>query len=68
MQAWQWLWDLPHKHRVAPIRGQEKASFTDGNVAMLFDSLASALPNIKNGNARPIALNAPKRSARSWPS
>jgi multiple sugar transport system substrate-binding protein len=36
MQAWQWLFDLPHKHRVAPIKGQEKASFTDGNVAMLF--------------------------------
>ena len=36
LQAWQWLWDLPHRHRVAPIRGQDKASFTDGNVAMLF--------------------------------
>ena len=36
MQAWQWLWELPHKHRVAPIKGQDKASFTDGNVAMLF--------------------------------
>jgi len=34
-----------------------------GNVAMLFDSLASALPNIKNGTVRPIVLNAPKRSA-----
>ena len=34
-----------------------------GNVAMLFDSLASALPNIRSGTVRPIALNAPKRSA-----
>jgi len=33
-----------------------------GNVAMLFDSLASALPNIKNGTVRPIVLNAPRRS------
>jgi tripartite-type tricarboxylate transporter receptor subunit TctC len=33
-----------------------------GNVAMLFDSLASALPNIKNGTVRPIVLNAAKRS------
>lgn len=30
---------------------------------MLFDSLASVLPNIKNGTVRPIVLNAPKRSA-----
>lgn len=36
MQAWQWLFDLPHKHRVAPVKGVDKASFTDGNVAMLF--------------------------------
>jgi len=34
-----------------------------GAVAMLFDSLASALPNIRSGTVRPIALNAPKRSA-----
>jgi tripartite-type tricarboxylate transporter receptor subunit TctC len=33
-----------------------------GNVAMLFDSLASAMPNIKSGSAKPLALNAPKRS------
>ena len=36
VQAWQWLWDLPHRHRVAPVKGVDKASFTDGNVAMLF--------------------------------
>jgi tripartite-type tricarboxylate transporter receptor subunit TctC len=35
----------------------------NGNVSMLFDSLASALPNIKSGQVRPLALNAPKRSA-----
>ena len=34
-----------------------------GNVAMLFDSQASALPNTRSGTVRPIALNAPKRSA-----
>jgi tripartite-type tricarboxylate transporter receptor subunit TctC len=39
------------------------ADLANGNVAMLFDSLASALPNIKSGNVRPLALNAPKRSA-----
>ena len=33
-----------------------------GNVAMLFDSLASAMPNIKSGTAKPLALNAPRRS------
>jgi tripartite-type tricarboxylate transporter receptor subunit TctC len=33
-----------------------------GNVAMLFDSLASALPNIKSGSVKPLALNAPRRS------
>ena len=33
-----------------------------GSVAMLFDSLASAMPNIKSGIVKPLALNAPKRS------
>ena len=48
-----------------PYKGTQLSipDLANGNVAMLFDSLASALPNIKNGNARPIALNAPKRSA-----
>jgi ABC-type glycerol-3-phosphate transport system substrate-binding protein len=36
LQAWQWLYDLPHRHRVAPVRGVDKAAFTDGNVAMLY--------------------------------
>jgi len=34
-----------------------------GNVSMLFDSLASAMPNIKSGSAKPLAINAPRRSA-----
>ncbi len=34
----------------------------NGSVAMLFDSLASAMPNIKSGSAKPLALNAPRRS------
>jgi len=33
-----------------------------GNVAMLFDSLASAQPNIKSGSVKALALNAPRRS------
>ena len=33
-----------------------------GSVAMLFDSLASAMPNIKSGTVKPLALNAPRRS------
>ncbi|HEX6689829.1 MAG TPA: tripartite tricarboxylate transporter substrate binding protein, partial [Burkholderiales bacterium] len=48
-----------------PYKGTQLSipDLASGNVALLFDSLASALPNIKSGNARPIALNAPKRSA-----
>jgi tripartite-type tricarboxylate transporter receptor subunit TctC len=33
-----------------------------GNVAMLFDSLASVMPHIKSGSARPLAINARNRS------
>ena len=33
-----------------------------GAVAMLFDSLASAMPHIRSGKARPLALNADHRS------
>jgi ABC-type glycerol-3-phosphate transport system substrate-binding protein len=36
IQAWQWLYDLHHRHRVAPIKGVDRASFTDGNVGMLY--------------------------------
>ena len=32
-----------------------------GNIAMLFDSLASAMPNIKSGSAKPLAVNARAR-------
>jgi tripartite-type tricarboxylate transporter receptor subunit TctC len=34
-----------------------------GNVSMLFDSLASVMPHIRAGNAKPLAINARKRSA-----
>ena len=34
----------------------------NGNVAMLFDSLASVLPHVKSGSVRPLAMNAPQRS------
>jgi tripartite-type tricarboxylate transporter receptor subunit TctC len=34
----------------------------NGSVAMLFDSLASAMPNIKSGTVKPLALNATRRS------
>ncbi|HYD57634.1 MAG TPA: tripartite tricarboxylate transporter substrate binding protein [Burkholderiales bacterium] len=34
-----------------------------GNIAMLFDSLASVMPHIKSGKVRPIAVNAAKRQA-----
>jgi tripartite-type tricarboxylate transporter receptor subunit TctC len=48
-----------------PYKGTQLSipDLANGTVAMLFDSLASALPNIRNGHARPVALNAPKRSA-----
>jgi tripartite-type tricarboxylate transporter receptor subunit TctC len=34
-----------------------------GNVAMVFDSLASVMPHIRSGKVRPIAVNAHKRQA-----
>ena len=34
----------------------------NGGVAMLFDSLASVLPHVKSGKAKPLAMNAPHRS------
>src|SRR5258708_7685739 len=34
----------------------------NGAVAMLFDSLASAMPHIRSGKVRPLAVNAPRRS------
>jgi tripartite-type tricarboxylate transporter receptor subunit TctC len=47
-----------------PYKGTALAipDLASGNVAMLFDSLASAMPNIKSGSAKPLALNAPRRS------
>jgi ABC-type glycerol-3-phosphate transport system substrate-binding protein len=33
-QALQWLYDLRHRHRVHPVQGVDKATFTDGSVAM----------------------------------
>jgi tripartite-type tricarboxylate transporter receptor subunit TctC len=32
-----------------------------GNISMLFDSLASVMPNIKSGSAKPLAVNARAR-------
>ena len=34
----------------------------NGNVAMLFDSLASVMPHIRSGKVKPLALNAGERS------
>jgi tripartite-type tricarboxylate transporter receptor subunit TctC len=34
-----------------------------GNIAMLFDSLASVMPHIKSGKVKPLAVNAQKRQA-----
>lgn len=34
-QAFQWLYDLRQKHRAHPLQGVDKASFADGNVAMM---------------------------------
>jgi len=47
-----------------PYKGSALAipDLAAGNVAMMFDSLASAMPNIRAGTAKPIALNAPRRS------
>src|SRR3954464_2942509 len=46
-----------------PYKGTQLSipDLASGNVAMLVDSLASALPNIKNGHVRPLALNAARR-------
>ncbi len=34
----------------------------NGNVALLFDSLASVMPHVKSGKVRPLAVNAHQRS------
>jgi tripartite-type tricarboxylate transporter receptor subunit TctC len=35
----------------------------NGQIAMLFDSLASVMPHVRSGRVRPLAINAGKRSA-----
>jgi len=34
----------------------------NGNIAMLFDSLASVMPHVRSGRVKPLAVNAPARS------
>jgi tripartite-type tricarboxylate transporter receptor subunit TctC len=48
-----------------PYKGTQLAipDLANGSVAMMVDNLASALPNIRSGNVRPLALEAPRRSA-----
>jgi tripartite-type tricarboxylate transporter receptor subunit TctC len=48
-----------------PYKGTQLAipDLANGSVAMMVDSLASALPSIRSGNVRPLALEAPQRSA-----
>ncbi len=48
-----------------PYKGTALAipDLANGSIAMLFDSLASVQPHIKSGRAKPIAVNAYKRSA-----
>jgi tripartite-type tricarboxylate transporter receptor subunit TctC len=52
--------DLQH----IPYKGTALAipDLANGQVAMLFDSLASVMPHIRSGRARPIALNGRARS------
>ena len=35
----------------------------NGNIAMLFDSLASVMPHVRSNKVKPIAVNAPARTA-----
>lgn len=42
MLAWQWFYDLTHKHRTAPVKGGETVSFTDGNLAMLYGQISNS--------------------------
>jgi tripartite-type tricarboxylate transporter receptor subunit TctC len=48
-----------------PYKGTQLAipDLANGSVAMMVDNLASALPNIRSGNVRPLALEAPQRSS-----
>ncbi len=53
--------DLVH----VPYKGTALSipDLANGNVAMLFDSLASVMQHVKSGSVRPLAMNAPQRSA-----
>ena len=53
--------DLQH----VPYKGTALVipDLANGQIAMVFDSLASAMPHIRSGRGRPIAVNASKRSA-----
>ena len=53
--------DLVH----VPYKGSALSipDLASGNVGLLFDSLASVMPHVKSGSVKPIAVNAPKRSA-----
>ncbi len=52
--------DIQH----VPYKGTALAipDLANGQIAMLFDSLASAMPHIKSNRGRPIAVNAGRRS------
>jgi tripartite-type tricarboxylate transporter receptor subunit TctC len=52
--------DLQH----VPYKGTALAipDVANGNVAMLFDSLASVMPHVRSGKVKPLAINAGKRS------
>ena len=47
-----------------PYKGTALATpdLASGQVSMMFDSLASVMPNIRSGRARPLAINAKARS------
>jgi len=53
--------DLQH----VPYKGTALSipDVANGNIAMLFDSLASVQPHIRSGKVKPLALNAGSRSA-----
>lgn len=48
-----------------PYKGTALAvpDLANGQIAMLFDSLASVMPHVRSNRARPIAVNAERRSA-----
>ncbi|MBI3374334.1 MAG: tripartite tricarboxylate transporter substrate binding protein [Betaproteobacteria bacterium] len=47
-----------------PYKGTALAvpDVANGQIAMLFDSLASVMPHVRSGRVRPVALNSPQRS------